>query len=208
MGVEPIKGKGVNRAKAVCDMCGRDEVVTCEYERQGRSAAWLPNMGQVVRKVTGHGWAEVKGKLHCPACEAKRKAHQAQQKEAKMAVEMKSSTAPVRRPDPKQKRLIILALEDAYDDQAGRYKGVNTDKTISEDLGGGIMPGWVSELREELFGPAGNEEVDEIRSEIARLEKETGRLIEIFAQEQAKKIKVLRERVDAVVASHDKRVRA
>lgn len=202
MSIEAINGKGVNRGNAVCDDCGRKETVTCDYTRNPDNS-WTPNEGQIHDKVCKHGWALVKGTLRCPSCEAKRKA---QMKEKKMAP--KTNVAPIRKADPKQKRLIILALEDAYDDTEKRYKGDYTDKSLAAEIGSEIMPGWVSEIREEFFGPAGNEEADKLRDDIEALEKETKRLIDIFAAEQANKIDALRQRLDGVVQAHDKRVRA
>ena len=72
MAIEAITGKGVNRAKGVCDDCGREEVVPCDYERAAANRS-KPNEGQAKKKLTAHGWAVVKGNLYCPTCEAKRK---------------------------------------------------------------------------------------------------------------------------------------
>ena len=74
------KSAPVPRATGVCDGCGREEVITCDYERVGREIGWRVNEGQAVRKLTGMGWALVKGRLNCPACEAKRKAKAATSK--------------------------------------------------------------------------------------------------------------------------------
>lgn len=193
MSIEAINAKGVNRAKAVCDTCGREDVVTCDYEGR-KSHDWRPNEGQVIRKITAHGWAMVKGKLHCPACEAKRRA---EAKEPIMAeVKEHPHVAPIREPSKDQKRLIILALEDACDSKAQRYRGEATDKTVAADLGAGVMPGWVAMLRDEFFGPAGNEEAEAIRTEIDAIRAETG-----------KKLDALTARLDALYRAEDKRVK-
>lgn len=99
-------------------------------------------------------------------------------------------TAP-REPTAKQERLIIMALEDAYDDQSHRYKGQNTDRTVADDLGDGIMFGWVARVREKLFGPSGeNEEIAAIRADINAL-----------SSEHAAKVAALTKRLDAVCAA-------
>ena len=73
-----------------------------------------------------------------------------------------------REPTREQKREIMAMLDVAYDTNAGRYKGKDTDKTVAEALGGGIMPGWVEAIREEFFGPAGgNEEILKLEADIA-----------------------------------------
>lgn len=197
MTIEAIKGIGVNRARAICDDCGRDEVVTCNYDgRPGHKTE--PNEGQIIRKLTAQGWSYVRHQLRCPGCEAKRKAALAAKKEAVMAeVKEQSNVAPIREPDKNQKRLIVLALEDAYDSKAQRYRGEATDKTVAADLGAGIMPGWVAQLREEFFGPAGNEEAEAIRAEIEAVRAETG-----------KKLDALTARLDALYRAEDKRVKA
>ncbi len=104
---------------------------------------------------------------------------------------MATNVTALREPTTKQERLIIMALEDAYDDQAHRYKGQNTDKTIADELGDGIMFGWVARVREKLFGPSGeNEEIAAIRGEINALRSEC-----------AGKIDALAKRLDAICAA-------
>ena len=194
--IRAIDGKGVNRADAVCDECGRIETVTCDYSRES-GGAWIPNEGQIIKKISGHGWALVKARLHCPACEAKRKAAAAARRESDMQAKVEAKTATVREASGPQKRLIILALEDAYDDGAKRYKGAATDASVAQGLGDGIMPGWVSAIREEMFGPAGNEEIEAIKREIAAM-------VESANATAAAMLK----RIEAVEQASDRRVKA
>ncbi len=68
-----------------------------------------------------------------------------------------------------------------YDGDAKRYKGTDTDKTIADALGNGVMPGWVAEIREQNFGPAGgNEEIEIPRgeAELASLRRRDSRFRE------------------------------
>lgn len=109
-----------------------------------------------------------------------------------MAVKTTQAKSAVREPDKMQRRLIIQALEDAYDDQKQCYRSDSTDTSVAADLGSGILPGWVSQVRDELFGPAGNEEIAAIRQELKKL------------TEMASALSV---RVDRAVEAHDKRVR-
>lgn len=204
MGIESIPHKsGAGRAKIICDDCGKEDCVPCAYIGKNiKGEPARPNESQARAKALNMGWSYVKNKLRCPTCEAKRKV----KKEPEQMPEKKTNVAPIRRPDGLQRRLIVLALVDAYDDQAKRYHGDATDKTVAADLGGGVMPGWVAEIREDMFGPAGNEEVDNLRSDIEALARETKQQIETFAAEQQKKIDALAKRLDGVVAAHDKRV--
>ena len=180
------RSNGVATATIICDDCNRSDVVACDYERRGQD--WHPNEGQAIKKALGHGWAFVKGKLRCAKCEASRKAKSPAEKEP---ITMTASTTAPREPTAKQERLIIMELENAYDDQAKRYRGQATDKTVADDLGDGIMSGWVTRIREKLFGPSGeNEEIAAIKAEISALRAEC-----------TIKVDALSKRLDAVCAA-------
>lgn len=221
MTIRAIGGKGVNRAAAVCDGCGREEVVTCDYEGR-QSHDWRPNEGQVQRKVCAHGWALVKGDLLCPACEAGRKVRQsAKPVEDKMATEQAAApVVPLREPTRAMRIDIFVALSASYDLAAQRYRGDATDRKVAEAVGGGCMPGWVSAVREAEFGPAGNEEVEDIRTEIRRLDGVVAQAVRDFDAHIARALKIkgafetemkaelasLTRKVDRAVRAHDKRV--
>lgn len=183
MAIEAINGvPGVPRVRCICDGCGREEVVTCDYEH-GRGHVWVPKEGQAVRKMVGRGWGHVKARLLCPACEAARRASIFRRGAATCSPStaakgegdgMKKTIEPSRQaprtPTLAQRHEITGMLMLSYDHKAGRYTGAETDKTIAEAIGGGCMPGWVAEIREANFGPAGgNEEIEAIRAEIAAL---------------------------------------
>ena len=149
---------GVSRARGICDDCGAEEVVTCDYERKSGDT-WVPNVGQANRKLTGRGWAMSKGKLRCPKCEGKRKLVMKQEAEERQM--QKAELTQIRQPTREQKRQIMGMLEVSYDTERGRYKGADTDKAIADTIGSGCMPGWVAEVREEFFGPDGaNDELE------------------------------------------------
>lgn len=171
------------RAQVICDTCGYEEFVTCDYERKQKQGQWVLNHGQVLRKMSAKGWTEIKGVHRCPKCENERKEEakknmpplaQARttpitnpqpQPVAKSTVVAHPAVAaaaatPARAPTREQKREIVQMLEVAYDTKLGRYKGKDTDKTVAEVLGDGILPGWVAEIREDMFGPdGGNDEM-------------------------------------------------
>ncbi|RAP39397.1 hypothetical protein BYZ73_20765 [Rhodovulum viride] len=192
MSVRAIHGKGVNRARVICDGCGREEVVTCNYLRRP-GQAWAPDEGQTRRKMIGRGWAEVKGKLHCPGCEAKRKA----------TGMTKTTTKPAPAPDPKpdealrhptraQKREIMDLLEEVYDTAAERYRQGDTDATVAEVLG--VMPGWVAEIRDAFFGPdGGNEDIAAALGRMEALERDMRSVADEAARQRAAAEKKLAE---------------
>lgn len=188
--IEPIaQWKGPSCAKVICDLCLAHEVVNCGYTRRGRTKT-QPDESQCIRHVTAKGWSNVKGILRCQTCEAERKNkapkptwleaaedHIKQEARVNTKTVIKTtiptpdaSTMAPRQPTPDQELDIIEALLTCYDRKAKRYSGTDTDKTVAESIGGGIMPGWVASIREAKFGPSGgNEELDEIRAEIADL---------------------------------------
>lgn len=203
MNIAATKGpRNQELATATCDVCGAHDSVpashraTRAFHRGGAPILHLQNVEQATQKLRRKGWALVRNKLHCPECEAKRKSTE----EPEMAeVTMKSTSVitPLRQPTIEQRRQIVEMLVIAYDGAAQRYKGKDTDKTVAEALGGGVMPGWVAEIREQNFGPAGgNEEIEAIRAEIATLEKYT-----------AEKLASISKRIDAVCAAIGPRAR-
>lgn len=210
--IQPMeRSSRVPTARVVCDECGKDEVVTCDYERSG--ANWLVNEGQATRKVTAHGWDYVKGKHHCPACRARRKAPDDSTKSEDSGMAKPAVVSMLREPSKEQKRQIISLLEVSYDTASGRYKGADTDKTVADAIGGGCMPGWVGNLREEFFGPdGGNAEIEAVLAAIGAAQKshsEALAKIRSDAEQSIKKaeeafrseLKRLRSRVEAIKAA-------
>lgn len=151
------RSTGSPKAIAKCDDCGHSQYETCDYERRA-DGSWRPNEGQVIHRLTKHGWSNVKGILRCMACTIKRKAEKP----------MPENVTQLRQPTREQKRQIIDLLSEVYDTSAERYRAAESDVTVAEAVGGGCMFGWVAEIREELFGPDGrNEELEALRADIA-----------------------------------------
>lgn len=203
MSLNPTKGpRNHELAEATCDECGKSETVSAShrasraFHRGGAPVLELLNVEQAMQKFRRQGWALVKNRLYCPDCEAARKIREPKQ-EPVMAVKPETVVTPLRQPTIEQRRQIVEMLVLAYDGKAQRYKGHDTDKTIAEMIGGGVMPGWVAEIREQNFGPAGgNEEIEAIRAEIKAAEKRA-----------AKDIADLNKRLDAVCAAVGPRAR-
>lgn len=113
----------------------------------------------------------------------------------------------LRQPTRDQKRLIVAALEDAYDTKNQRYKGLETDKGIAEMLGDGIMAGWVAAVREDMFGPDGNEEMGDLAAEVkAWMKKVDDHLVNIgveLAHIEATRaeVKKYQDRLNKIVAA-------
>ena len=70
----------------------------------------------------------------------------------------KSTNLPeVVKPTPKQSYEIFEMLQVAYDRKNQRYTKAETDQSVAKELGIERW-GWVKQVREQFFGPAGNEE--------------------------------------------------
>jgi len=181
MGIKPLKGpRGQELALCTCCDCGATEEVRAAHGSNsgglGRQVMSLASEGQVIRKIEAKGWALVKKKLRCPSCEAKRREASDTQCKTEEPMQKKAMTAPaktpatvteLRKPTAIQKRQIIGILEDVYDDDLKRYRGKETDKSVAETIGINVMPGWVAEIREDMFGPDGsNDEMETLLAEM------------------------------------------
>lgn len=154
MAIEPISGRGQNRARCRCDGCDRVEVIPCDYDQSGSAGPAVPNTGQAMKKMQGKGWALIKGSLLCPACVAARKARAVTPKPKEELVEKTVQAAP-REASREIKRQINELLQGVYDTGRGRYQAGETDCTVANAVGGGCLPAWVASVREDFYGPNG-----------------------------------------------------
>ncbi|SDX73486.1 hypothetical protein [Roseicitreum antarcticum] len=190
MSVEPIKGaRGEKLARATCDDCGTTYEFraahgpSTKFIKTGRCSTrgvlTLAKLSQVSTKLENAGWQSIRKKNLCPSCVIARKA----ENETDQPTETKSMDTTVtkmkpavakeqapRQPTREQKREIMGMLDVSYDTKLGRYKGSDTDKTVAEVLGQGILSGWVAEIRKEFFGEdGGNGEIDALSAEVATM---------------------------------------
>lgn len=68
-----------------------------------------------------------------------------------------TTTTGLPQPTPKQAYEIFEMLQLVYDRKNQRYQKAETDQTVAAALGIERW-GWVTQVREQFFGPAGNEE--------------------------------------------------
>ena len=142
--IESTRHNGNEKALCTCDTCHKEKVLIGARHGAGRKPA-IKNMETVYAQLRKSGWS-VNGKvITCIPCAKKLLEDKPVQKEE------------LRQPSKKQKRDIIGLLEDVYDTENERYRGVETDKSVADTLGDGILWGWVAQIRDELFGPDGNE---------------------------------------------------
>lgn len=133
-----------------CNYCDQEEAIP-------RRNGLLPP--EAVSKIAGQkGWKFVRtGKHVCPKCLGKFK-------EIKMN---KKEDAP-REMTPADKRKIFRAIDENYDERGQRYIDTCTDQVIAKELS--VPRKWVSDVREQDFGPSGsNDEMQKVSSAIGRL---------------------------------------
>lgn len=68
-----------------------------------------------------------------------------------------TTTTGLPKPTPKQAYEIFEMLQVVYDRKNQRYQKAETDQTVAAALGIERW-GWVTQVREQFFGPSGNEE--------------------------------------------------
>lgn len=183
------KHLGPPYAICTCDDCGAPHEVRADVVRVGQT--WAANEGQVHKKLMKAGWRVARKKLSCPDCVQKQKENKVATKVEK-SVETPSSVVPLpvsapRAPSLSQRRQILEMLEVSYDIEKGRYNGHETDKTVAEAAGAGVLPGWVTEVREQFFGMnGGNSEIEEAAGQLEELRKTARELRDLIAdQDQA-----------------------
>lgn len=80
-------------------------------------------------------------------------------------------------PSRKQKREIMDLLEEVYDTENERYRSGDTDDSVADVLG--VMPGWVTRLREEFFGPVGeSQEMVDLSKELSAMRIDAAAMME------------------------------
>lgn len=148
------------QASCVCDVCNTEIFINCQHgslsntpTKRGNSTKpkdEIRNSKTVIQQLSKQGWKIYQKEVVCETCLEKRV------KEKKLN-NKKSTVEPIRQPTRNQKREIMLLLQDVYDVDKQHYKQAETDHTVAETLGDGILWGWVSQIREDVFGPDGNE---------------------------------------------------
>lgn len=68
----------------------------------------------------------------------------------------------------KNKRLVVLALEDYFDEATRRYRDQHSDQSVANELD--LAPIFVAKVREEFYGKmAEPTEIESLRSDLAAL---------------------------------------
>lgn len=165
-GLTPEWAGGRLKIPLKCGNCGQED---------HWSATRVISPERAIPKIIQLGW-QIGGSLLCPICVLAHR-HKAANKPQLTIVEQpvtnniaKLETPKLLDDQKKNKRLVILALEDYFDEVAKRYRDGKSDRSISEELS--LSVGFVANTREEFYGKlAEPEEVAQFRTELDGIQK-------------------------------------
>jgi hypothetical protein len=165
-------------AKATCGRCYHSDTVAVNNSKRGGQEDDEVIERMIAHKFEKHGWKIGKNPAHnrCPKCFSAIKnsaIHKAKETTMNKVVPM-NSTAIVtqtvdmprgeRAPTRDERRIIIAKMQDVYLNETVGYRTDWTDHKVSEDMG--VPRVWVTQIREDIFGPEDkNEETSAIYSE-------------------------------------------
>ena len=158
--VEILSSGGRLTARITCDACGAHEV----WAINGRA----PPPEQLPSHFKKRGWV-IRNRTTCPICAVKTK-----EKPMTKTATITPIAAPIAAPvtadaAKKNKRAVIIALEDYFDEAARQYRSGKSDQAVADELK--LAPAFVASVREEFYGKmAAPTEIQAIRSEVADME--------------------------------------
>lgn len=129
----------------------------------------------LVKKMQQRGWVMGHRRRHdlCPKCASKKASSPKVERIADYLATLPNKKEPAmqteqpRKPSRDEKRLIVLAIEDHYDDKLHGYAEGWSDDKIATDLN--VPRKWVSDLREEFYGPVVDPELAELERKVKSL---------------------------------------
>jgi len=152
--LEPVQapdGRYRRVHRFLCSKCGKSHQI-------GASDNGLPMTRDFIeKKLRAGGWQIGKSPDHdvCPDCVMKaRKEKRERQQMSVNVVQIKPEAPP--EPSREDRRIIIAELESVYVDEKTGYSALWSDQKVAEKLG--VPRKWVSDVREDLFGPEGSSE--------------------------------------------------
>ena len=81
------------------------------------------------------------------------------------------------------RKLIFDEIHGCYDKDAGRYMDGWHDEKVAKTLGKHVPRAWVSEIREDFFGPSGsNEDFDKFLERVKPIDAEVIQVKSLIAQ--------------------------
>lgn len=160
----------------------------------------------IVKRMQARGWVMGHRRRHdlCPKCATKKASAPKVTRIADYIAEMpkpKEPPMPIeqpRKPTRDEKRLIVLAIEDHYDDATHSYAAGWSDDKIAADLN--VPRKWVSDLREEFYGPVVDPELAELERKVKSLSTDLEAATAVI-QEIRRALHDLKERIAKKLAA-------
>lgn len=218
----PMDGGGRRRVHRIaCSRCPSTFDVSANTHSGSR------NHDDLARVFARNGWTLGRNRLRdlCPACSGKgAKAAPApvpqptptnplpsNNAEVIPMVASKSAAEPPRKPTFDERRIIFAKLEEAYLDENRGYDTGWSDRKVAEDLG--VPRAWVSEIREQNFGPLRDteevrvvtEEARKLVAEARELHDEAIKMRGVFLK-AAESLNAKAEKIAADIATAEKRM--
>jgi hypothetical protein len=149
---EIVSVPGAMLARVVCASCGGKD----EWRVRG-----LPEPAIVKKHFVRHGWV-LKRRATCEVCAARRKEPPMPEVTSKPAPAKLAADSDAAK---RNKRLVVLALEDYFDEASSRYRLGHDDESVGKELD--LAPGFIALVREEFYGKlAEPDEVGELRQRL------------------------------------------
>lgn len=149
-----IEGRPRRAMRLYCFRCGKSG--DCMMNTMQRGASSDDRENRIAgRKFTEMGWSVdlSRGKHFCPECQTSPQVKSQKQEEPLAVVSLP------RQMSREDRRIVFEKLNEVYVDEKQGYSAPWTDEKVSVDLG--VPRAWISQVREEMFGPVGsNSEID------------------------------------------------
>jgi hypothetical protein len=203
------EGKPHRAMRVYCCNCGKPGTCIANALRFGVGADCREER-MIARKFTNLGWDIDlrKGKHHCPECQMpipvkrqKPDVVELTQDDISQEEQMTEATVvpmPTSKPMSREDRRIIFEkLNEVYANEAVGYEAPWTDDKVARDLG--IPRAWVTQMREENFGPAqSNVEIDEAVKAAKELAAEVVKHAEA-SQKLSHAVDLMLRRLDVII---------
>lgn len=169
--LQVVTERGAVIARAICIQCGAKD----EWRM-----AKPPETELVKRHYIVRGWSLKKGCI-CPSCQSQKKEPKPMATVTKIEPKPTVSLAANSDAARKNKRLVIVTLEDCYNESKRRYNDGHSDATVAKELD--LAPGFVALVREEFYGKmAEPTEITELRGKLAELTAATAATADLSAE--------------------------
>lgn len=161
--IEVLSSPGAQIARIECSQCGRHD---------DWRISRLPPPEILHKHFADREWS-IRRRVVCPDCQTRKE--KPKMSIVQMPKQPPQAQAPNADAAAKNKRIVILALEDYFDEAQRRYRDGRTDQSVAKELN--LAPAFVQAVREEFFGKlAEPSEVGDVRAQVEAIKAQIGSL--------------------------------